>query len=86
MSIEIYLQTLINGLFLGGIYSLVAMGLTLIYGVMVLVNFAHGEFLMIGLYLTFWTFTLFQIDPYVALPLIALILFIFGAFTQRVLI
>jgi branched-chain amino acid transport system permease protein len=47
---EIFFQTLVNGLFIGGIYSLVAIGLTMIYGVMLIMNFAHGEFLMLGMY------------------------------------
>ncbi len=53
MNLEIYLQTLVNGLFTGSIYALVAIGLTLIYGVMVILNFAHGEFLMLGMYMAF---------------------------------
>ena len=48
MSPEIFFQIIVNGLFTGGIYALVAVGLTLIYGVMVIVNFAHGEFFMVG--------------------------------------
>ncbi len=44
MSLHIFFQTIVNGLFTGGIYALVAIGLTLIYGVMVILNFAHGEF------------------------------------------
>src|SRR5207247_368725 len=54
-------------LLLGGIYALVAMGLTLIFGVMRVVNFAHGEFLMLGMYVAFWAFTLWRVDPYVVL-------------------
>jgi branched-chain amino acid transport system permease protein len=52
---------------LGGIYALIAVGLTLIFGVMRVVNFAHGEFLMLGMYLAFWGFTLWALDPYVVL-------------------
>jgi branched-chain amino acid transport system permease protein len=58
---------------LGGIYALIAVGLTLIFGVMRVVNFAHGEFLMLGMYLAFFAFTLVSLDPYfvllVAIPL-----------------
>ena len=52
------MQTIVNGLLTGSIYSLVAIGLTLIYGVMLILNFAHGEFLMLGMYVAFWSFTL----------------------------
>ena len=64
MSPDIFFQTIINGLFTGSIYALVAIGLTLIYGVMLILNFAHGEFLMIGMYVAYGTFTLFGMDPY----------------------
>jgi len=58
---------------LGGIYALISVGLTLIFGIMRVVNFAHGEFLMLGMYLAFWAFYLYTADPYfvvfVAIPL-----------------
>lgn len=67
-------QLVVSTILLGGIYALIAVGLTLIFGVMRVVNFAHGEFLMLGMYLAFWAFTLLRLDPYVtlvlALPLI----------------
>ena len=50
MDAQIFFQTIVNGLFTGGIYALVAIGLTMIYGVMLILNFAHGEFLMLGMY------------------------------------
>src|ERR671923_1965033 len=66
-------QLLTSTLLLGGVYALIAVGLTLIFGVMRVVNFAHGEFLMLGMYLAFWAFALLRLDPYltllVALPL-----------------
>ncbi|MCE1252473.1 MAG: branched-chain amino acid ABC transporter permease [Anaerolineae bacterium] len=86
MSFQIFLQTIINGLFTGGIYALVAVGLTLIYGVMLILNFAHGEFLMLGMYISFWAFTLFGIDPYLAAPLAALLIFGLGALIQAGLV
>ena len=60
-------QLIVSTLLLGGIYALIAVGLTLIFGVMRVVNFAHGEFLMIGMYLAFWAFSLLQFDPYLSL-------------------
>jgi branched-chain amino acid transport system permease protein len=86
VTLQIFMQSLVNGLFTGGIYSLVAVGLTLIYGVMLILNFAHGEFLMLGMYIAFWLFTSFGIDPYLAAPIAAIIIFAFGALIQRTLI
>lgn len=86
MTLQIFTQTIVNGLFTGGIYALVAVGLTLIYGVMLILNFAHGEFLMLGMYVAFWMFTYFKMDPYLAAPFAALIIFGLGALIQRFLI
>jgi branched-chain amino acid transport system permease protein len=65
--IDALAQLAVSTLLLGGIYALIAVGLTLIFGVMRVVNFAHGEFLMLGMYLAFWGFTLWALDPYVVL-------------------
>jgi len=62
-------QLIVSTLLLGGIYALIAVGLTLIFGVMRVVNFAHGEFLMLGMYLAFWAFALLHFDPYLTLVL-----------------
>ena len=62
-------QLVVSTILLGGMYALIAVGLTLIFGVMRVVNFAHGEFLMLGMYLAFWAFTLLGLDPYVTLVL-----------------
>ncbi len=79
MSAEILLQTLLSGILIGLIYSLVAVGLTMIFGVMDIVNFAHGEFLMLGMYASFWLFALYALDPIFTLPITALLLFALGA-------
>ncbi|HKD41417.1 MAG TPA: branched-chain amino acid ABC transporter permease, partial [Myxococcaceae bacterium] len=79
MSVEIVLQTLLSGLLIGLVYALVAVGLTMIFGVMDIVNFAHGEFLMFGMYASFWLFSLYKLDPLFTLPLTALLLFALGA-------
>ena len=60
-------QLIVSTILLGGIYALIAVGLTLIFGVMRVVNFAHGEFLMLGMYLAFWAFALLHVDPYLTL-------------------
>lgn len=86
MSLQIFMQTIVNGLFTGGIYAMVAIGLTLIYGVMLILNFAHGEFLMLGMYVAYWAFTLFGLDPYLAAPIAALLVFAVGALIQAGLV
>ncbi len=86
MSFEIFMQTIVNGLLTGSIYSLVAIGLTLIYGVMIILNFAHGEFLMLGMYVAFWSFTLLGLDPYLSLPIAAVLIFGVGALIQWALV
>src|SRR6266545_4828437 len=68
-------QLVVSTILLGGIYALIAVGLTLIFGVMRVVNFAYGEFLMLAMYLAFFAFAFLHIDPYVTL-LVALPLFL----------
>ena len=72
-------QLVVSALLLGGVYALIAVGLTLIFGVMRVVNFAHGEFLMLGMYLAFWSFTLWRLDPYVVLMVAVPLFFLAGA-------
>lgn len=86
MSPQIFFQIIVNGLFTGGIYALVSIGLTLIYGVMVIVNFAHGEFLMLGIYIAFFAYSLAGIDPYLAIPLALILIAGLGALIQRGLV
>ncbi len=80
------LQTILSGVLIGLVYALVAVGLTLIFGVMDIVNFAHGEFLMLGMYSSFWGFALWKLDPLFTLPFTALLLFGVGAALYRVVI
>ncbi len=83
---EVYLQALISGLMIGGVYALVAVGLTLIFGVMDIINFAHGEFLMFGMYSAFFASVLFGIDPYYILLLALPAFFALGWVIQGTLI
>ena len=73
------IQSLASGLLMGLLYGLIAVGLALIFGLMDVTNFAHGEFLMIAMYATFFLFAFFAIDPLLAGPLVAACLFVFGA-------
>ena len=66
----IYVQVMIDGIIVGLMFALVAMGLSLIYGVMNIVNFAHGEFLMLSMFLSFFLWHLLGIDPIFSLVLV----------------
>ena len=63
---------------MGFVYALIAAGLSLIFGLMEIVNFAHGEFLMLAMFATFWAWALWRLDPLVSLPLTAAALFLLG--------
>ena len=72
------IQSILNGMLMGCIYALIALGLSLIFGVMNVVNFAHGNFVMLSMYFTFWVGTLYKIDAVLS-PLITFpLLFLFG--------
>ncbi len=75
---EILAASLVNGLLTGGIYALVALGLTLIYGVLHIVNFAHGSLLMMAMFGTWLLAAQLGIDPYLALPLMTAVMFAVG--------
>src|SRR5258707_14208337 len=79
LTAETIIQSLASGLLMGLLYGLIAVGLGLIFGLMDVVNFAHGEFLMIAMYATFFLFAFFAIEPLLAAPLVAAALFVFGA-------
>lgn len=80
------LQACINGLLMGGFYSLMGMGQNIIFGVMKIVNFCHGEMLMVGMYITYMLYTYAGIDPYLCVPIVAVIMFCLGAVIQHTLI
>jgi branched-chain amino acid transport system permease protein len=77
------LQILANGILLGGLYALMALGLALVWGVLNIVNLAHGAFIMLGAYVCYYLFTLLHLDPFAALPLCMLSLFCLGYLLQR---
>ncbi len=79
-------QSLVSGLLIGGVYSLVALGLTLIFGVLGIINFAHGALMVTGMYITYYAFKFYGIDPYLSLLISMPALFIIGAALQRVII
>ena len=83
---EVFLQSVVSGVLVGGVYALIGIGLTLIFGVMRVINFAHGELLMVGMYLTYYVFTLLGIDPFLSIVIVIPVMFLFGVVLQRVLI
>ncbi|MBO8140779.1 MAG: branched-chain amino acid ABC transporter permease [Firmicutes bacterium] len=83
---ELTLQAIVSGLLVGGVYALMAAGLNLIFGVVRIINFAHGDLMMVAMYAVYWLFTLSGIDPYVAVLVVAPALFLLGVFLQRVVI
>ena len=78
-----WLELVASGLITGGIYALVALGLNLQYGLMRIMNISHGEFLMVGAYLTWLAHTVFGINPIAFMPVVALLLFIGGLVIYR---
>jgi len=83
---NVFIQSLISGILIGGVYALIGIGLTIIFGVMRVINFAHGDLLMIGMYLTYFLFTILHIDPFVSIVITVPVMFLYGAFLQRVFI
>jgi branched-chain amino acid transport system permease protein len=79
-------QSVINGLLIGGVYALIAVGLTIIFGVMKIVNFAQGEFLMVGMYATWLLFSAIGGSPYLLIIPVAFIMFIFGWLVYKILV
>ncbi|RPH60518.1 MAG: branched-chain amino acid ABC transporter permease [Burkholderiales bacterium] len=79
----ILFPSVLNGLTTGAVYALIALGLTLIYGVLHIINFAHGAALMVALYLVYLLKERFGIDPYLALPLVVPAMFALGYALQR---
>lgn len=86
MTTEILVQTMVGGLSMGLVYALVAVGVALIWSLMGMVNFAHGEFVMLGMFGSFWAYTILGWDPLVSLVPIAFVMFGVGALTYATLI
>ncbi|MEI6652632.1 MAG: branched-chain amino acid ABC transporter permease [Chlorobiaceae bacterium] len=81
-----FLQPLLSGILTGGVYALAGIGMSLVFGVMNISNFAHGDLMMLGMYLAYFTFTLLHIDPYLSLVLIIPTAFLFGYVLEKLLI
>lgn len=83
---DIFLQLVANGVLLGGVFALISIGLTLIFGIVRVVNFAHGEFVMLGLYAAWLLSSQFGLNPYVSAIPLAVVFFGLGALMQRTII
>jgi branched-chain amino acid transport system permease protein len=86
VAFEVLLQTLISGVLLGGLYALIGIGMTIIMGVMKIINLAHGELMMVAMYIAYVLFTAYHIDPYLSVFIAAPVLFVLGMALQKFLI
>ena len=80
---ELLAQVVVSGVLLGGLYALMALGLALVWGVLNIVNLSHGALIMLGAYTSYFLFTVWHIDPFVTLPITAVVLFIVGYVIER---
>jgi len=76
-------QVLLNGVLIGGMYGSFAVGFSLIFGVLRIVNIVHGEFIMLGAFITYWLYKICGIDPFLSIPAAFILLFVFGFLLQR---
>src|SRR5437762_12249807 len=83
--VTLLLQAVVNGLEMGFLYALVAVGLTIIWGLMEMINFAHGEFLMLGMFGAWWLSVTFGLDPLVSILPIGLLMYGLGVLIYRLL-
>lgn len=79
-------QVLLNGILIGGIYASFAVGFSLVFGVLRIINIVHGEFIMLGAFITYWLYKIYGIDPFLSIPIAFFLLFIFGFLLQRYVI
>jgi branched-chain amino acid transport system permease protein len=83
---ELFWQDLVNGLLAGGIFAVVALGFSLVWGIMNIINLAHGALIMLGAYVSYVLFSTFNVDPFLSIPIAFAVLFAFGYCVQRFVI
>jgi len=86
MNVDLVLQLAIQGFLMGGVYSLIALGLSLIFGVMRVINFAHGEMMVFSMFLSITMLLSLDLDPYLSLPICAVLMFGIGYIIQRIFV
>lgn len=83
---ETFLQSLISGVLTGSLYAMIGVGLTIIFGVMRIINVAHGDMVMLGMFGAFWSYTLWHIDPFVSVLIWVPLMFLVGMLIYRFLL
>ena len=83
---QLFWQDLVNGLLAGGIFAVVALGFSLVWGIMNIINLAHGALIMLGAYVSYVLFTTWNVDPFFSIPIAFVLLFVFGYCVQRFVI
>ena len=86
MDVNIFLQLVVNGLLVGGVYGLMSLGINLVWGVMGVINLAHGDLIMVAGFLIFWIFTKWHVNPMLLLPVGMAMTFLVGMLSQRFLL
>jgi branched-chain amino acid transport system permease protein len=83
---EFILESILNGICMGSIYGLTALGLTVIFGVLKVINFAHGSLIMVSMYVAYWAIIYTGVHPYVALIIVVPVMYFFGYYLQDIVI
>ncbi|HSB71757.1 MAG TPA: branched-chain amino acid ABC transporter permease [Candidatus Methylomirabilis sp.] len=86
MPVETFVQSVVSGALTGSLYAMIGVGLTVVFGVMRIINLAHGEFVMLGMYGAFWSLQLWQLDPFVSILLWTPLMFLAGMLVYRFLL
>ncbi len=84
MTLDVFLQQLANGLMLGCLFALIAIGYTMVYGILRLINFAHGDIFMMAMYVAFFTITIFHIPWYISFIIVIVVTMLLGILTEKI--
>src|SRR6266542_5132302 len=83
---ESFVQSVVSGVLTGSLYAMIAVGLTIVFGVMRIINLAHGDMVMLGMFGAYWSYTLWGIDPFLSVGIWAPLMFAGGMLVQRFLL